>query len=111
MRQPGDDFRIDPFKVETPTAIPGANLDGALAAKYSQFQHNTLNTIMFKFCGNKCYNLGVGAVGDSEAVCMTQCTAKFGQAMSAFESEKQSLKATLADIKLTGGNVYEARDI
>ena len=111
MRQPGDDFRIDPFKVITPTAIPGADIDGTLASRYGHFKHNTLNSVMFKFCSGKCYNLSSGSVDDVEATCMSQCTTKFGQAMSAFESEKSSIKATLAEIKTTGGSVYEARDI
>ena len=111
MRQPGDDFRIDPFKVITPTVIPGANIEGQLASQYGHYKHNTLNTIMMKYCSGKCYNLSSSAVDNSEAACMSQCSTKFGQAMMAFESEKNSIKATLAEIKQTGGNVYEARDI
>ena len=111
MRQPGDDFRVNPFEAIRPKPVGNADVEGALANQFSHIKNNTYNSLMLKYCGGKCYNLGGSSVNNEEGECMNQCQSKYSQAMSSFEAEKKNIQSIIGQIKSTGGNVYDARDI
>lgn len=112
MRQPGNEFKIDPFKAIGTEEMPAPVLSGQFAKDHAHWVSNTSIARQHKFCATLCVNFkAAGGLGKDEQACMDTCFSKFGAAFSAFQEEKQHYLSSLADVALRGEDRYASREI
>ncbi len=56
MRQPGNEFKIDPFKTIGTSEIQAPVIGGAFARDHQNWLSNQLIVRQHKFCANLCVN-------------------------------------------------------
>ena len=89
MRQPGNEFKIDPFKAISTEEIPAPIISGAFAKDHQRWITNAALSSQHKFCANMCVNFkSAGGLQKEEQSCIETCFSKYGAAFSAFQEEK-----------------------
>ena len=111
MRQPTNDFREDPFKSKVGVGIPDPVMTPELAAHRSKFSANQAVFAAYNFCGKACLNLGTAKMGDAETACLEGCKSSYLGGIKLLSQEESTFRGFLSQIKTTGGDIYEARDI
>ena len=61
MRQPGNEFKIDPFKAIGTVEMPSPVLQGTFLKDHEHWQNNTSISRQHKFCASLCVNFKVGS--------------------------------------------------
>ena len=103
MRQVGDDARPNPFNTIKCEFIGETSEAYQRSHHFDVYTANKVNEKALQYCAKQCWT------SDSEE-CADACTNKFVSAFNMFSREKESFKATLADIELNGGDKYKSRD-
>lgn len=112
MRQPGNEFKVDPFKVIATEEIPAPVLSGQILKDHQHWAANTVLARQHKFCANVCLNFKkAGGIQKDEEACLDSCFTKYSQALGYFQQEKNHFMSSLADIALRGEDKYHSRDI
>ena len=111
MRQPTNDFRIDPFQSITGKAIAAPKMTPEMSAHHAKFNANQVIYSAYNFCGKACLNLGAAKMSDAEQVCLDGCKASYMSSLKLLNAEEGKFNGLLKDIQLNGGDIYEARDI
>ena len=79
MRQPGNEFKIDPFQAIGSEEIPALAMSGAFQADHQHWATNTAIVRQHKFCANICVNFkGLGGLQKIEQSCLDTCFSKYG---------------------------------
>ena len=87
MRQPTDDFRINPFDEYESEAIASPNMTPVLIAHQ---KHYTLNRLMLQshtYCSKHCFDLSSSKVNDAENNCLKSCVSSYSSAMNMLLSQ------------------------
>lgn len=113
MRQPGNEFKIDPFKAIGTEAIPAPQINGTAFQKdHEKWATNTAIARQHGFCGNLCVNFkGLGGLQKDEEACINSCFKKYSSAFHTFQEEKQHFLGSLSELALRGEDKYVAREI
>lgn len=112
MRQPGNEFRVDPYKAQGSQEIPAAVLPPTFQKDHQKWAFNTQIARQHNFCGKICVNFsGLGGIQQKEQACLESCIAKYNQAFGSFIEEKNHFLSSLSDLALRGEDKYVARDI
>ena len=106
MRQPLNDLRINPHEPIRTTPILPPTQQYMNMQNHNVFVRNAIVFKAHKFCGAQCMNLSESKMNEDEEMCMTQCLTKYDSAIGLLGAERQKFNATIADIKLNGGNTY-----
>ena len=113
MRQPGNEFKIDPTKAIGTIEMPAPVLQGTFQKDHQHWQTNTSISRQHRFCGNLCVNFKVGgtALGKDEQSCIESCFSKYGTAFNFFQQEKSHFMTSMNETVKFGGDVYAQRSI
>lgn len=89
MRQPGQDFNIDPFQPIKLDEVEAPVLPPTFMKDHERWLHNTALTKSYKFCGGLCINFKTGSsIAANEEACMKTCINKYQSAYTSFQKEK-----------------------
>ena len=72
---------------------------------------NAKVTAFHHYCAKKCLNLNSAKMADVESSCLESCVGRYKFAIGVWNDERDVFKQTLAEVRLNGGDVYDARDI
>lgn len=112
MRQPGNEFKIDPFKAVGTVEVPAPVIPSGFQEDHKRWVVSTALARQHKFCANVCLNFtAAGGVQASEQACLQSCFTKYSQAFDRFQEEKTHFFASLADLTARGEDKYAAREI
>ena len=114
MRQPGNEFKIDPYKAIGTVEMPNPILQGTFAKDHEHWQNNTSIARQHRFCGNLCVNFKVGGasgLGKDEQSCIESCFSKYGSAFNFMQQEKSHFLGSLSETVKFGGDKYAERAI
>jgi hypothetical protein len=112
MRQPGNEFKIDPFKAIGTVEMPAPILEGTFQKDHQHWQNNTSIARQHKFCAALCVNFKAGSgIGKEEQSCVETCFSKYGQAFNFLQQEKNHLVNNLNETVRLGGDIYASRSI
>ncbi|CDW81794.1 UNKNOWN [Stylonychia lemnae] len=112
MRQPGQEFRVDPSKSTVFEVGTLPQLPWEVQQESERYLSNNSIMKQHKFCANLCINFKTGSeLLREEQNCMQTCFSKYQSAMDSYYNERNIFQSQLADLKARGLDVYEARDI
>ena len=79
MRQPGNEFKIDPFKAIGTIEIPAPVIPAHFQKDHERWAIDTILARQHKFCANICVNFkGLGGLQKIEQSCLDTCFSKYG---------------------------------
>lgn len=113
MRQPGNEFKIDPFKAIGTESVPAPQILGTAFQKdHEKWATNAALARQHAFCANLCVNFkAAGGLQKEEEACVNNCFSKYANAFGAFQEEKKHFLASLSELALRGEDKYAAREI
>ena len=89
MRQPGNEFKIDPFKAIGTIEIPAPVIPAHFQKDHERWAIDTILARQHKFCANLCVNFtSTDGINESEKACFKTCSSKFSTAFKTFGEEQ-----------------------
>ena len=70
MRQPINDFHVDPFRPIGTQYIPKPDANSSVMLNHKNWCFNTMVHKSHGFCGKKCLDLSTAKVSDQEDTCL-----------------------------------------
>ena len=111
MREIGDEFRQNPH-LDTKVEVVGPPTQNAFYIAYEKnYLKNKTVLASHTYCANQCLDLNLSKTSGNEETCFKSCVTQFGSSMQMMLAQQKQFEDMIGDIKLNGGNVYEARDI
>lgn len=112
MRQPGNEFRVDPYKAIGTEAIPVPELPPSFAKDHQRWANNAYIARQHNFCAKQCVSFLVpGSLQKEEETCLQTCFKKYSSAMNSLLDEKNLFVAQIEDLTARGQDKYAARGI
>ena len=111
MRQPGNEFKIDPFQAIGTAEIPAPTLPASLLKDHQRWATNAFLARQHGFCGKVCVSLSAATLSKDEESCLHTCFSKYSVAMNTLQEEKAHFASTLEDLALRGEDKFAARGI
>lgn len=85
MRQPGNEFRQDPYKSDPVFSMTDFSVPASFQKDHQKWGNNATVARQHKFCANLCVNFKSGTeISSSEQNCMNTCFSKYSQALGFF---------------------------
>lgn len=112
MRQPGNEFKADPFQAIGTAIIPAPQLPASFEKDHSRWANNGFLARQHNFCGKQCVSfLTPGNIQKDEEACLQTCFKKFSSAMKTLQEEKNQFIGALEELALRGEDKYVSRGI